>query len=231
MKHVTVIQHTQSEWLGMLEDHLEGRGIRFGYVRPFAAGAKLPNVDVVGDGVIILGGGPWGSVSDPVLPTLEEEVRLARACLMLEKPVLGFDLGAQILAIAADGRSLAAPLDCKVFSASRTKADALHGFMPADMPIVRYGRDLPRPPEYADCLATDDDGRAAVFQIGANAFGFMGNPGIKLAMVEDLVMEFEESPDDIAAELPKIRQAKPAIDDALVPLMTGLMQATKWMEG
>ncbi len=231
MKHVTVIQHTQSEWLGMIEDHLEGRGIRFGYVRPFAGGAKLPNVDVVGDALIVLGGGPWGSVSAPILPTLDEEVRLVRACLMLDKPVLGFDLGAQILAMAADGGAEAAALGCKVISAHRTRDDALHGFLPPQMPFVRYGRDRPRPPAYAETLAVDDDGEAAVYQIGANALGFVGNPGVKLAMVEDLIMEFAESPDDVTIALQEIRQVKAAIDDALVPLMTGLMQATKWMDG
>ena len=231
MKHVTIIQHTQSEWLGMLEDHLEGRGIRFGYVRPFTGGATLPKVEVIGDGLIMLGGGPWGSVSDPILPTLDEEVRLARACLMLDKPVLGFDLGAQILAIAAEGRAEPAAFDCRLITARRAEADALHGYLPDEMAMVRYGRDRACPPDYAKCLAIDDGGQPAIFQIGANAFGFIGNPGNRLAMIEDLIMEFEDSPADVAAQLPQIRQAKPAIDDALVPLMTGLMQATKWMDG
>ena len=60
MKHLSVVQHTQSEWLGHIEDHLEGRGIRFGYFRPFTAGGTLPDVMTLGDGLILLGGGPWG---------------------------------------------------------------------------------------------------------------------------------------------------------------------------
>ena len=57
MKHVSVIQHTQSEWLGQIEDHLEGRGVRFGYSRPFTTGGSIPQASVVGDGLILLGGG------------------------------------------------------------------------------------------------------------------------------------------------------------------------------
>ena len=41
MNVVAVIQHTAGEYLGLMEDHLEGRRIRFQYYRPFAAG-KLP---------------------------------------------------------------------------------------------------------------------------------------------------------------------------------------------
>ncbi|MGI9422608.1 MAG: hypothetical protein ACR2PA_05405 [Hyphomicrobiaceae bacterium] len=230
MKHVTVIQHTQSEWLGLLEDHLEGRGIRFGYVRPFAAGVALPKVDVIGDGLIILGGGIWGSVSHPRLPTLEDEIRLARACLMLDIPVIGFDLGAQILSIAADGGADPTELSCRVTTALRTSDGVLDGFLPPAMPLVEYGRDRSVPPGYAKVLARDENDQVLIFQIGDQSFGFSGNPGTKLAMIEDLVMEFEECPADIQVRLGKIRDARKAMEDALVPLMTGLMRATRWME-
>ena len=39
MKNICVIQHTEAEFLGLMEDHFEGRNIRFHYNRPFAAGA------------------------------------------------------------------------------------------------------------------------------------------------------------------------------------------------
>lgn len=230
MKHVSVIQHTQSEWLGQIEDHLEGRGVRFGYSRPFTTGGSIPQASVVGDGLILLGGGPWGTCApSPVLPTLESEVRLARACLMLGKPVIGIGIGSQILALAADGGVEAAPLTLSVGEARRVQADALGGLLPENFPSVVYMRDRPRPPGYAIVLAVEEDGRPALFQVGPNAFGFSGHPGVRRAMIEDLVMEFEEAPSDTADGLAKLTALGTAIDDALVPIMAGLIAATGWM--
>lgn len=230
MRYVTVIQHTQSEWLGHIEDHLEGRGIRFGYSRPFAAGGKLPDRNVLGDGLIMIGGGPWGTATpDRILPTLDAEVRLARACLMLEKPVIGIGAGAQILAIAADGRSEAAPLVFTVGEARRVQADALNGFLPERFPSVVYMRDRPAPPSYAQVLAVDEEGYPALFQIGRNAFGFSGHPGVRRAMIEDLLMESDDVPENPAPGLEKLLQVGRAIEDALVPIMAGLIQITGWM--
>jgi len=230
MKHVSVIQHTQSEWLGQIEDHLEGRGIRFGYFRPFTTGGAIPQAAVIGDGLILLGGGPWGTCAPgPVLPTLETEVRLARACLMLGKPVIGIGLGSQILALAADGGTEAVPLVLSVGTAQRVRADALGGLLPDAFPNVIYMRDRPRPPDYATVLATDENGQPALFQIGPNAFGFTGHPGVRRAMIEDLIMESDDAPPDTAAGLAKLSTLGPAIDDALVPIMAGLIAATGWM--
>ena len=60
MNVVAVIQHTAGEYLGLMEDHLEGRRIRFQYYRPFAAG-KLPAPELPADALVLLGGGPWGA--------------------------------------------------------------------------------------------------------------------------------------------------------------------------
>ena len=230
MKYVSVVQHTQSEWLGLMEDHLEGRQIRFGYSRPFSAGGSLPDPNVLGDGLILIGGGPWGSVSNPILPTLKQEITLARTCLMLETPIIGIGLGAQILSIAADGKAAPAPLGFTCTQARSVKASALNGFLPDRFPIVRYMRDVAAPPDYADVLAVDDEGAPVLFQIGKSAFGFSAHPGIKPAMIEDLVMEFDEAPKgDVAAELVKVAACKTKIEDALVPIMTGLIQHTGWM--
>lgn len=230
MKHVSVVQHTQSEWLGLLEDHLEGRRIRFSYFRPFTSGGSLPNPDVIGDGLILIGGGHWGTASEPVLPTLAKEISLARTCLMLEKPVIGVGLGAQILSLAADGTTEPAPLTFRVEHATTVHEGALGGFSPASFPSVSYMRDTFIPPAYATTLATSSDGRPLLFQIGTNAFGFAGHPGIKLAMIEDLIMEFEDAPTDVGSKLSELRTIKTEIEDALVPLMTGLIQATGWMK-
>ena len=86
----------------------------------------------------------------------------------------------------------------------------------------------PLPPAHAKVLAEDPRGRPALWQIGKSAFGFAGHPGLKVAMVEDLIMEFAEAPPDPGAELAKLRAATRAMEDALVPIMTGLVQLTGW---
>jgi len=227
---VHVVQHTSAEYLGLLEDHLEGRGVRFQYCRPFTGNVPLPKPEVLEDGLILLGGGPWGSAGTRNVPTLDAEVALARACLSRGKPLVGIGLGAQILAIAAGGRSEPADLEFSVGTAKRTSEAGLNGYLPEAYPLAIYMRDWAVPPDDATVLARDEQGRAALWQIGAHGFGFAGHPGIKVAMVEDLIMEFEESPADSAAKLQELRRAQSAIEDALVPVMTGLIQKTGWMK-
>jgi GMP synthase-like glutamine amidotransferase len=224
-----VVQHDSAEYLGLIEDHLEGRGIRFRYCRPFAGKTPLPRADALGRGLILLGGGPWGSAGSRDVPTLAEEVALASKCLELERPVVGIGLGAQILAIAAGGKAESTPLEFSVLKAKRTVPGALNGYLPDEYPLAIYMRDWPAPPPGAEVLATDEKGRAALWQVGKRALGFAGHPGLKVAMVEDLIMEFEEGPDNVEAGLAQLRAAQRSIEDALVPLMTGVVQLMGWM--
>lgn len=230
MKTVSVVQHTSSEYLGLIEDHLEGRGIRFRYFRPFIAGGQLPGRDTIRDGLVLLGGGVWGAAGVRDVPTLREEVSLARAALMFGSPVIGIGLGAQILAIAAGGRSEPAPLVFEVSEARRTHGDALNGYLPERYPLAVYARDRAAPPDYARLLAADGAGRPALWQIGDCAWGFAGHPGLKVAMVEDLIMEFDEAPADPALALGQLRAVQGAMEDALMLLMTGLVQLAGWMQ-
>ncbi|HET9651305.1 MAG TPA: hypothetical protein VFP36_03910, partial [Usitatibacter sp.] len=78
MRTVQVVQHTSAEYLGLIEDHLEGRGVRFRYWRPFATDGALPLAATLHDGLVLLGGGPWGSAGTRDLPTLAAELQLAR---------------------------------------------------------------------------------------------------------------------------------------------------------
>jgi len=229
MNVVAVVQHTAGEYLGLMEDHLEGRRIRFQYFRPFAGGGKLPAADLPADALILLGGGPWGSAGTRDLPTLQEEIALTRARLEERTPVIGIGLGAQILAIAGGGSVETTDFGFEIATVTRVDDDALNGYLPESFTQVVYMRDRPVLPDTAKVLASDASGRPAVFQIGDNAYGFLGHPGIKLGMVEDLIMEFEEVPDRAPEELEKLRGLQPKIEDELVPIMTGLVQCTSLM--
>jgi GMP synthase-like glutamine amidotransferase len=228
MNVVAVIQHTAGEYLGLMEDHLEGRRIRFQYYRPFAAG-KLPAPELPADALFLLGGGPWGAAGTRDLPTLQQEIELTRQRLAEGTPVIGMGLGAQILAIAAGGSVEARDLTFELQRARRLRDDALNGYLPETFSQVIYMRDWPVPPVHAIVLAEDEAGRPALWQVAENAYGFSGNPGIKLGMVEDLIMEFEEVPADCGAQLDRLRPLQPVIADELVPIMTGLVQCTSLM--
>ena len=224
-----VLQHTQSEFLGQIEDHLEGRGIGFQYVRPFVSGGKVPGTAALTDGLILLGGGPWGAVSAPILPSLHDEIRLTRDFLNRKRPVVGIGLGAQILCLAAGGGAEAADLALEVGEASRVRDDALGGYLPERFPCAVYMRDRPVLPADAEMLAVDAAGRPAVFGLRGNCVGFIGHPGAKPGMMEDLLMETDEGPADPGPALERLRAVQRQIEDALVPIMTGVMAVTGLM--
>jgi GMP synthase-like glutamine amidotransferase len=230
MKTLAVIQHTSAEYLGLIEDHLEGRRIRFRYSRPFTSGGKLPTPEALTDGLVLLGGGPWGSAGVRDVPTLDQEVALTRLALEKGVPVLAIGLGAQILAIAAGGSASATDLVFDVGEAERVEPDALGGYLPKRYPLILYGRDRPEPPADARALARDSAGYPALFQVGANALGFTGHPGVKPAIIEDLIMEFEEGPAEPGPRLAELRSLQRSIEDALVPIMTGVVKTLGLMQ-
>jgi len=230
MKTLCVLQHTESEFLGLVEDHLESRAIRFQYVRPFAPGGTVPQSSGDAGGLVLLGAGPFGIVSGDLLPSLGPELRLAEAFLRQGLPVIGFGLGAAILAVAAQGGAEEAPLRLSVGRASRVAAAALGGHLPETYPYAVYMRDRPVLPRGAEVLAVDQEGAPALFQVRGNCLGFLGHPGVKSAMIEDLVMEFEAAPPDVAAGLARLRAVQGEIAAALSAMMVGVIKTTGLME-
>jgi GMP synthase-like glutamine amidotransferase len=227
---IFVVQHTSGEFLGLMEDHLEGRGIRFNYFRPFTAGGGVPATMEFSAGLILLGGGPWGTKGGRAVPTLTEELVLARQAIDLGKPIVGIGLGAQILAIAAGGGSEASELAFELGEASRIRDDALAGFLPETFPLVTFMRDRPVLPPDAQVLAIDRHRDPVLFQTRGNCFGFTGHPGAKAGMAEDLIMEFDELPVSFGETLDRFRGIQKPLEDSLVYIMTGLIQATGWMQ-
>ena len=89
MKTLCVLQHVEAEYLGLLEDHFEGRNIRFRYCRPFAPGVQIPPSAEEFDGLVLLGAGPKGIVSGNLIPTLGPELRLTKDFLDRGLPIIG----------------------------------------------------------------------------------------------------------------------------------------------
>jgi len=222
MKTVCVIQHTETEYLGLMEDHLEGRNIRFLYSRPFAAGGTLPEAVDGLDGLILLGAGPYGIVSGHLLPSMGPELRLTKAFLDAGLPVIGIGLGALVLSVAAGGGAEEAPLRFQVPTATAAAPGLLGGHMPATFPLALYLRDQAVLPKDAKILATDAEDEPLVFSVNGNSLGFIGHPGMKRGMAEDLIMEFAETPENTVESLEKLGVAQSEIAEVLSGLMVGV---------
>jgi len=229
MKTLCVLQHTEAEYLGLLEDHFEGRNIRFRYCRPFTPGASIPSSAEDYDGLILLGAGPKGIVSGNLIPSLGTELLLTQDFLRRGLPVVAIGIGACILSTAAGGGAEEAPLRFVVAEAQRVVPDALNGHLPKSFPFAVYMRDRQVLPAAARILAVDPRGEPAVFQFRDNCLGFVGHPGIKSAMIEDLIMEFEEVPDGTAETLAVLRSVQGEIAAALSSIMIGLIDMTNLM--
>jgi len=229
MKTLCVLQHFESDYLGLLEDHFEGRNIRFRYCRPFTPGGAIPAAAEEYDGLIILGAGPLGIVSGSLIPSLAPELRLTRDFLARGLPVVGIGAGSCILATETGGGVEEAPLRFVVDTARRVDLRALGGHLPETFPVAVYMRDRPVLPAEARILAVDSAGEPALFQVRDNCFGFLGHPGIKSAMIEGLIMEFDEVPERTAETLADLRAAQGQIAAALGPIMVGLVELTHLM--
>ncbi len=230
MKTLCVLQHVEAEYLGLLEDHFEGRNIRFRYCRPFTPGASIPSSAEDHDGLVLLGAGPKGIVSGNLIPSLGAELRLTRDFLDRGLPVIGIGIGACILSTVAGGGAEEAPLRFTLDMARRVVPDALNGHLPPTFPLAIYMRDRPVLPDNARVLAVGMRDEPLLFQVRGNCFGFVGHPGIKSALIEDLIMEFEEMPEGTAETLADLRAAQGEIAATLGAIMVGLVEMTHLME-
>ncbi|MDE0309355.1 MAG: hypothetical protein OXI60_05925 [Acidiferrobacterales bacterium] len=229
MKTISVLQNTDAEHLGLVEDHLEGRNIRFRYIRPAHDNKWIDNLSLPSDGLIILGAAPYGTVSDPKLPMLEQRVEIIENYLSEKLPILAFGTGTQLLALASGSTVKSRELTLDLQTARRVDDDALNGHLPVRYPIVTYMRDFPVIAQDARVLSVFDDDTAALFQISDNCLGFIGHPGMKSAMIEDSMVQmpaFDVANIDI---LENIRNLQPEIEKSLISIMTGVIQITGWM--
>lgn len=226
MKKLCVIQHTEAEYLGLIEDHLDGRNIRYAYRRPFTSGGTLPAGVEDFDGLILLGGGPYGVVSGHLLPSFLAEMTLAKSFLGAGLPVIGFELGAVILAVAAGGGADEAPLCFETGIMQSTPAGMAALNLPSRFPASAYLRDRPVLPSGAEAFAFDGEGQPAAFALNGNSLGLLFHPGTKRGMMEDLVMEFEDTPPGTAGALDELGRAQAEIAETLTPLMVGLCRFT-----
>jgi GMP synthase (glutamine-hydrolysing) len=169
---VLIVTHLEDRSTGLVRASLEGTGCKVLQVDKIDA-QPLPAVSSV-SGIVSMGGRESATrVEEDAF--LCAEVELMAQALAREVPLLGLCLGAQLLAVAGGGRVSAIgrmiadwePISIRPAAATDPVFDAL----PDGLAVLKWHEDMIEAPPGATSLATAPGPGAALFRVGARAWG------------------------------------------------------------
>ncbi len=202
MKSYAVLQHTYSEFLGLIETQLEKRDIGFTYIRPFID-QGVPGSTQQWDGLFVLAGAT--RINDPeASPWAGDEQNLIRIFRKSERPVVGLGYGALLIAELDGGQVHDTPLHTAYWTtAHATQAgrdDALAQAVDGRRVFVMYNGRVDLPEGVAPILV-DDAGHWLAIRPDALTYGLLFRPELKPGMIEDMIMETDRDVPDNLGEL------------------------------
>lgn len=208
MKRFAVVQHTYSEFLGLIETHLEKRDIGFHYFRPFL-GQPLPASAAQYDALFLLGGAHSPADRD-AQPWIEDELRLVRGFRQAQRPVVGFGLGAHVIAESAGAKVMAEPAHHAYWTrAHMTQAglgDSLAEAINGRRVLVLYDGNAVLPAGLAPILV-DERGEWLAVRPDRLTYAMLFRPELKPGMIEDMMMEAgRDVPDNLGDILAEARE-------------------------
>ena len=228
MKHFAVVQHTYSEFLGLIENQLEKRDIGFNYFRPFV-GQSLPGTAVQFDALFLLGS-DRPTTDRERCPWIAEELALIERFRSAGKPVVGIGFGGLLVAEAAGATPRRTPKDAARWAvACKTDAgegDALAEAMDGRPVLVLHHGGAELPGNLAPVLV-DEHGHWLAVRPDATSYGLLFRPELKPGMLEDMIMEAgRHVPDGLSELLAEARdrwdETQQTTDTAIVALVREL---------
>ena len=208
MKQFAVVQHTYSEFLGLIENQLEKRDIGFAYFRPFV-GQDLPGSASQFDALFVLGGQAPPSDQDEN-PWHDDELRLIGIFRDARRPMVGLGYGALLLAEYEGALLSPEPFhDAYWTTAHKTpagEADALAQAVDG-RPVLVMANGTATLPKGMEPIVVDDAGRWIAIRPDPLAYGLLFRPELKPGMIEDMIMEAKrKTPPDIGKLLAEARR-------------------------
>lgn len=228
MAKVWVIQHIVCETLGTIAGALEGAGISYQHIRPFA-GDRVPK-EIGGCTGLIVMGGPMGVYERDAYPFLADEMRLIEKTLQAQVPILGVCLGSQLLAAtlgAAVTKGQRKEIGWyPVTLADSCKDDPLWTGVESPFTAYHWHGDVFELPSGAVGLASSALTKHQAFRYGRNAYGFLFHMEVTPVMIREMVENFRDELREAKLDGAEILRKAP---DYLPPLQTiGNLVFQRW---
>lgn len=190
MQNYCVVQHTYSEFLGLIERQLEKRDIGFSYYRPFV-GQAVPGSVMQFDALFLLGGG-YPTTDRDRCPWVDDELELIEVFRKAQRPVVGIGFGGLLVAEQAGGTASAEPFHNAYWTTARMteagKGDGLAEAVNGRKVLVMYNGSVTLPDELEPILV-DEEGKWLAVRPDALTYGILFRPEMKPGMLEDIIME------------------------------------------
>jgi len=180
-----ILQHHPQEGPGTLGEFLAAQGAELDWVRTDRG--EMPPAGPQGYELVISMGGPMNVYQEDRHPWLAPEKRLLAAAAHEGLVVLGFCLGAQLIAAALGGEVVKSPAEEIGWHEARLTPEAagdalLAGLRPA-FPVVQWHGDMFNPPPEGRLVATGNPCPHQAFA-WRRAYGFQFHLEVDRAIVE-----------------------------------------------
>lgn len=173
MTRILVVEHEADAGIGLVGERMEELGVDMAVVGP-ETGREVPRSAEGYDGVVVLGGS--ASPTDTAQPGSANVRALLRDCLDREVPLLGICLGAQLLGLAAGGRTdlVRGGPEIGIGVLRRTAAateDPLLGDVPETMRSLQWhSYEVRALPPGSEALVSSDRCTNQAFRVGTRAW-------------------------------------------------------------
>ncbi len=185
MAKVIVIQHVSFEILGTMNALFKDQGIRIKYVNFSRTPDKKPSVKGY-DGLVILGG-PMNVDDTEYYPHLQTEIAMIQEAMVLDIPILGICLGAQLIAKANKAKVCKNPVkEIGWYDVTPTKEGADDTFFKhfaGTQKIFQWHGDTFAIPANAVKLAASETCANQAFKINHNIYGFQFHLEVDEALI------------------------------------------------
>ncbi len=235
MSKVWVLQHTQPETLGTIQDALTAESITAEYVRAFE-GQPVPQRMGEAVGLVVMGG-PMGVYEQAQYPYLIDEIHLIEDALKAGMPVIGVCLGSQLLASALGAEVVSSGRKeigwHTVTLADGASTDPLLAGVPPSFTGFHWHGDVFDLPRDAVSLASSGMTAHQAFRYGNKAYGFLFHMEVTAEVIGGMVAAFTdemveagvtqaEVTSDITERLPRLHE----VGNTVFSRWAGLISST-----